>query len=120
MKLIPKLTLEHVHLNPYSIIKVHLAATQVLSLNNTLDNHYPHAAHATAEFYIFMDMFSICLFVLTSIKATQKMMMKDFFDLKMNSSHIEIIGRKILKIDLVICLIVFTRGYSYGGRHMKG
>ena len=37
LKLIPKLTLEHVQLNPYSIMKVHLA-TQVLSesvSNNT-------------------------------------------------------------------------------------
>ena len=29
LKLLPKLTLEHVQLNPYSIMKVHLA-TQVL------------------------------------------------------------------------------------------
>ena len=118
LKLIPKLTLGHVQLNPYSIIKVHLAATQVLIVNNILDNHYSDAAHGTAEFYKFIDMFSECLLVLTS-KATQKVMMKDFFDSEMNSSHIEIIGRKLLKIELVICLIVFTRGCSLCGRHMK-
>ena len=56
LKLIPKLTLEHVH--PYSIMKVHLA-TQVLSesVSNVLSNYYPAGAHATAEFCKFMDMF---------------------------------------------------------------
>ena len=58
LKLIPKLTLEHVQLNPYSIRKVHLAI-QVLSENVSciLINYYPDAAHGTAEFCKFMDMF---------------------------------------------------------------
>ena len=55
LKLIPKLTLEHVQLNPYSIMKVHLA-TQVLSesVSNTLINYYPDTSK-------FMDMFFDCL-----------------------------------------------------------
>ena len=58
LKLIPKLTLEHVQLNPYSIRKVHLAI-QVLSENVSyiFINYYPDAAHGTAEFCKFMDMF---------------------------------------------------------------
>ena len=62
LKLIPKLTLEHVQLNPYSIMKVH-SATQVLSeiVNNILSIYYLDAAHATAEFCKFMDMFFDCL-----------------------------------------------------------
>ena len=61
-KLILKLTLEHVQLNPYSIMKVHLA-TQVLSesVSNILINYYPDAVHATAKFCKFMDMFFDCL-----------------------------------------------------------
>ena len=49
---------EHVQLNPYSVIKGHLA-TQVLSeiVSNILINYYPDAAHATAEFRKFTDMF---------------------------------------------------------------
>ena len=62
LKLIPKLTLEHVQINPYSIMKVHLA-TQVSSgsVSNILSNYYPDAAHATAEFCKLMDMFFDCL-----------------------------------------------------------
>ena len=62
LKLIPKLTLKHVQLNPYSIMKVHLA-TQVPSesVSNIFSNYYPDAAHATAEFCKFMDMFFDCL-----------------------------------------------------------
>ena len=58
LKLIGKLTLEHVQLNPYSIMKVHLV-TQVLSesVSNILSSsYYPDAAHATAQFCKFMDM----------------------------------------------------------------
>ena len=62
LKLISKLALEHVQLNPYSIMQVHLA-TQVLSerVSNILSNYYPDAVQATAEFCKFMDMFFDCL-----------------------------------------------------------
>ena len=47
LKLIPKPTLEHVQLDPYSIIEVDLA-TQGLSesVSNILINYYTDAAHA--------------------------------------------------------------------------
>ena len=58
LKLIPKLTLEHLHLNPYSIMNVRLA-TQVLSktVANILYSYYPQETHKTAEFCEFMDNF---------------------------------------------------------------
>ena len=62
LKLILKLALEHVQLNPYSIMKIHLV-TQVIieSVSNILSDYYQDAAHATAEFCKFMDIFFDCL-----------------------------------------------------------
>ena len=50
LKLIPKLTFEHVNLNPYSVMNVRLA-TQVLSSSvaNILFDYYPRQTHATAK-----------------------------------------------------------------------
>ena len=72
-KFIPNLTLEHVQLNPYSIMNVHLG-TQVLgeSVSNILINFYPNAAHATAEFCKFMDMFFDCLNVRNQYEGNTK------------------------------------------------
>ena len=73
LKLIPKLTLEHVQLNPCSIMKVRLA-TQVLSesVSNILSNYYPDAAHAAAEFCRFMDMSFDCLNVRNQYEGNNK------------------------------------------------
>ena len=73
LKLIPKLTLEHVQLNPYSIMKVHLAI-QVLSENVSyiLINYYPDAAHGTAEFCKFINMFFDCLNVCNQYEGNTK------------------------------------------------
>ena len=73
LKLIPKLTLEHVQLYPYSIMKIHLA-TQVLSesVSNRFINYYPDSAHATVEFCKFMDMFFDCLDVRNQYEGNAK------------------------------------------------
>ena len=52
LKLIPKLTLEDVHLTPYSVTNVSFAV-QVLSSTfaNVLTNYYGKETHGTAELY---------------------------------------------------------------------
>ena len=62
LKLLPKLTLEHVQLNPFSEMRVRLA-TQVLSQSvaNVLRNYYPADTHGTAELCEYMDKFFDCL-----------------------------------------------------------
>ena len=59
-KLIPKLTLEHVHLTPYSVMKVSFAA-QVLNstVANVLKNYYGQETHGTVELCEYMDKFLI-------------------------------------------------------------
>ena len=61
LHLVPKLTHEHVHLDPYSKMKVYLA-TQVLSYTvaKVLFKYYPSDYHATAEFCEMMDLFFDC------------------------------------------------------------
>eukprot|EP00112_Aurelia_sp_Birch-Aquarium-sp1_P019875 Seg500.5 transcript_id=Seg500.5/GoldUCD/mRNA.D3Y31 product="DNA transposase THAP9" pseudo=true protein_id=Seg500.5/GoldUCD/D3Y31 len=61
LHLAPKLTHEHVHLNPYSKMKVYLA-TQVLSYTvaKVLFKYYPSDYHATAEFCEMLDLFFDC------------------------------------------------------------
>ena len=61
IKLLPKLTLEHVKLNPFSVMNVRLA-TQILSQSvaNILYTYYPRETHATAELCEFMDKFFDC------------------------------------------------------------
>ena len=73
LKLISKLTLEYVQLNPYSNRKVHLA-TQVLSesVSNIPINYYPDTAHSTAEFCKFMDMSFGCLNVRNQYEGNTK------------------------------------------------
>ena len=50
LKLIPKLTLAHINLTPYSKMNVRLA-TQILSerTSNVLKEYYPHGTYATSE-----------------------------------------------------------------------
>ena len=62
LKLIPKLTFEHVNLNPYSVMNVRLA-TQVLSSSvaNILFDYYPRQTHATAKLCQNMNKFFDCL-----------------------------------------------------------
>ena len=62
IKLAPKLTMEHVDLNPFSKMNVKLA-TQVLSQTtaNILFNYYPVETHGSAEFCQQMNKFFDCL-----------------------------------------------------------
>lgn len=61
LKLIPKISEEHVRLTPYSRMNVRLAV-QVLSesVSNILYEYYPDA-HGTAELCLYMDKFFDCL-----------------------------------------------------------
>ena len=61
IKLIPKLTMNHVDLNPFSKMNVKLA-TQVLSqsVSNILFHYYPVETHGTAEFCSKMNQFFDC------------------------------------------------------------
>ena len=61
LKLLPKLTLEHVKLNPYSIMTVRLAA-QIMSesVSNVLYTYYPKETHLAAEFCKNVDKFFDC------------------------------------------------------------
>eukprot|EP00794_Sanderia_malayensis_P002687 gene2687-3109_t len=58
LKVAPKLSQEHVHLNPYSCMNVRLAV-QVLSgtVSNILKEYYPESMHATSELCANMDKF---------------------------------------------------------------
>ena len=58
LKSIPKLSLEHVQLNPYSVMSVKLA-TQILSdsVSKILFEYYPEDTHATALLCKHMDSF---------------------------------------------------------------
>ena len=62
LKLIPKLTLEHAHLTPYSLMNVSFAV-QVLSstVANVLRNYYGEETHGTVELSEYMDKFFDCL-----------------------------------------------------------
>ena len=62
IKLAPKLTMDHVQLNPFTKMNVKLA-TQVLSQTtaNILFNYYPEEKHGTAEFCDKMNTFFDCL-----------------------------------------------------------
>ncbi|XP_047137374.1 uncharacterized protein LOC124813866 [Hydra vulgaris] len=77
LKLIPKLTMAHVDLNPYSVMRVNLAC-QVLSksVSNIIFSYYPQEMHATAELCYYMDSFFDCLNVRNQSEGTNKR--KDF------------------------------------------
>ena len=73
LKLIPKLTLEHVHLTPSSVMNVSFAV-QVLSstVPNVLRNYYGEETHGTAELCEYMDKFFDCLNVRNQIEGVKK------------------------------------------------
>ena len=62
LKLVNKLTSDHINLTPYSVMRVRLAA-QVLSetVGNVLNHFGPPEAAGTAEFCLMMDTFFDCL-----------------------------------------------------------
>ena len=72
LKLIPKLTLDHVHLTPYSVMNVQLA-TQILSKSvaMVLYEYYPQEMHATDELCDFMDSFFDCMNVRNQVEGTK-------------------------------------------------
>ena len=73
LKLIPKITDEHVRLTPDSKMNVSLA-TQVLSksVSNILYGYYPPETHGTAELCMYMDNFFDCLNVRTQYEGIRK------------------------------------------------
>ena len=73
LKLIPKITDEHVRLTPYSKMNVSLA-TQVLSksVSNILYVYYPPETHGTAELCMYMDNFFECLNVRNQYEGIRK------------------------------------------------
>ena len=77
LKLIPKLTMAHIDLNPYLVMRVYLAC-QVLSksVSNIIYSYYPQEMHATAELCYYMDSFFDCLNVRNQSEGTNKR--KDF------------------------------------------
>ena len=62
LKLVNKLTSDHINLTSYSVMRVNLAA-QVLSetVGNVLNNFGPEEAEGTGQFCIIMDKFFDCL-----------------------------------------------------------
>ncbi len=62
LKLLPKLTADHVSLTPYSAMRVHLAV-QILSssIATVLKEYGPEEAKGTAEFCAMMDMYFDCM-----------------------------------------------------------
>ena len=62
LKLVPKLTYEHISLSPYSVMNVRLAA-QVLSdsLGNVLLSFCSPDSHGTANFCLMMDKLFDCM-----------------------------------------------------------
>ena len=62
LKLVNKLTSDHINLTSYSVMSVNLAA-QVLSetVSNVLNKFGPEEASGTGKFYLMMDKFFDCL-----------------------------------------------------------
>ena len=73
LKLVPKLTNDHIALTPYSVMRVRLAA-QVLSetVGKVLNSFGPPEAAGTAQFCIMMDKFFDCLNVKNTVEHTLK------------------------------------------------
>ena len=73
LKLVPKLTNDHISLTPYSVMRVRLAA-QVLSetVEKVLKHFSPPEADGTAQFCIMMDKFFDCLNVKNTVEHTLK------------------------------------------------
>ncbi|XP_065673608.1 uncharacterized protein LOC136090694 [Hydra vulgaris] len=79
LKILPKLSYEHVHLNSYSAMSVRYA-TQVLSASvaNVLYKYYPPETHVTAELCSIMDRFFDCL----NVRNQNESLLKKKTDLK--------------------------------------
>lgn len=73
LKLLPKFTYEHIHLNPYSKMRVNLAA-QVLSASTAavIRSFGPAEAEATAKFCEMVDSFFDCLNVRSTTEHQRK------------------------------------------------
>ncbi|XP_012566352.2 uncharacterized protein LOC105850424 [Hydra vulgaris] len=73
LKIIPKLTQDHIKLSAYSVMNVRLAA-QVLSssVSNILKNYYPDDTNGTAKFCEMLDSFFDCLNVRNSSEGIMK------------------------------------------------
>ena len=73
LKLLPKITSDHVNLTPYSVMRVNLAA-QVLcaSMAAVLKRFGPHEAAATARLCEMVDMFFYCLNVRSTTEYNRK------------------------------------------------
>ena len=73
LKLVPKLTNDHVNLTPFSVIRVRLVS-QVLSetVGNILKQFGPPEAAGTAEFCLMIDRFFDCLNVKNSVEHNKK------------------------------------------------
>ena len=73
LHLVPRLTHEHLHLSPYSKMKVYLAA-QVLSstVAKVIHRYYPSDYHATAEFCEMLDLFFDCCNVRNQVEHSRK------------------------------------------------
>ena len=73
LKIVPKLSHEHVNLTPYSIMNVRLAA-QVLSstVSNILKEYYNNVTEGTSQLCKNMDTFFDCLNVRIQMKAFKK------------------------------------------------
>ena len=73
LKLVPKLTNDHISLTPYSVMRVRLAA-QILSetVGKVLKQFGPPEADGTAQFCIMMDKFFDCLNVKNTVEHTLK------------------------------------------------
>ena len=73
LKIAPKLSLDHVQLNPYSVMNVRFA-TQILSesVANILCEYYPQGTQATSELCDKMDKFFDCLNVRNQIEGIKK------------------------------------------------
>lgn len=72
LKLLPKLTLEHVHLTPYSKMRVRLAA-QVLSqsVSKVLKQYYPAGTKGTSDLCQFINHFFDCLNVRNELECVK-------------------------------------------------
>ena len=87
LKLVNKLTSDHINLTSYAVMRVNLAA-QVLSetVGNVLNNFGPEEAVGTRQFLITGDKFFDCL----SVRNTKKHIIKRKLFLKPNESIVDI------------------------------
>ena len=73
LKLIPKLTLKHIHFSSYSVINVSFAV-QVLNstVANVLRNYYGEETHGTAKLCEYLEKFFDCLNARNQVEGIKK------------------------------------------------